>query len=622
MRKEYLALLAAGCVAANAASVNYDLLGRKGSKMNSPMVYKNVDYSKVKKKEAQKVGSSLENKALAKTGMADGISAIEGFFDSRYSQYNRPYYLRSFNSKGNLRPCPNVEYMPCFYDTYAYIEASNEVFINTYTRPVVNPPYTSSGAWYNPANQSFHFYITSRGTNTDYFVDFNGLRNDLSDAGVAQIASGGDDVGVYMGANAIPRRLDYNPETVDYVRYSYGDQFDNYSPEYETRDSRTYSLIRKASAYVSNGVEKNHSVVYVGSTQPINPADQRPQVYIGVRNNNFRKTRTYDTPARELDNFIYENRTIEFVPAGNYGLDNSNTGYLNQKAHAANAITVGAVRFNPSAGFNPSNGSFNPNQGSIEIANYSSNVTHDRGSEKPEIYNFSHFVTSDQGRAYHSNTNPDTKYYYYPYYDGTEYAAAYTAGMVSNLLASNQFYRWHPEVVKALLLSTDGRLISNSGDAVTNTVPSYKALTFNYNGTNAYYDVHSRFWNGNIEQLKSRVYNDRNEIWFILPTVGPAWSHLKAAIAWLNHGDDIANLGGQIPQDFDLYVYGSNNADNMYTWDKELGRSLSSYNSFEKVDFTTEYYQYLKFRIVLHSDQATGNRHGEVVLGFNLSRAK
>ena len=552
MRKEYLALLAAGCVAANAASVNYDLLGRKGSKMNSPMVYKNVDYSKVKKKEAQKVGSSLENKALAKTGMADGISAIEGFFDSRYSQYNRPYYLRSFNSKGNLRPCPNVEYMPCFYDTYAYIEASNEVFINTYTRPVVNPPYTSSGAWYNPANQSFHFYITSRGTNTDYFVDFNGLRNDLSDAGVAQIASGGDDVGVYMGANAIPRRLDYNPETVDYVRYSYGDQFDNYSPEYETRDSRTYSLIRKASAYVSNGVEKNHSVVYVGSTQPINPADQRPQVYIGVRNNNFRKTRTYDTPARELDNFIYENRTIEFVPAGNYGLDNSNTGYLNQKAHAANAITVGAVRFNPSAGFNPSNGSFNPNQGSIEIANYSSNVTHDRGSEKPEIYNFSHFVTN----------------------------------------------------------------------AVTNTVPSYKALTFNYNGTNAYYDVHSRFWNGNIEQLKSRVYNDRNEIWFILPTVGPAWSHLKAAIAWLNHGDDIANLGGQIPQDFDLYVYGSNNADNMYTWDKELGRSLSSYNSFEKVDFTTEYYQYLKFRIVLHSDQATGNRHGEVVLGFNLSRAK
>ena len=157
MRKEYLALLAAGCVAANAASVNYDLLGRKGSKMNSPMVYKNVDYSKVKKNEAQKVGSSLENKALAKTGMADGVSAIEGFFDSRYSYYHRPYYLRSFNSKGNLKACPNVEYMPCFYDKYGYVEASNEVFINVETSLTVRPSYTSSGAWYNSENHSFHF---------------------------------------------------------------------------------------------------------------------------------------------------------------------------------------------------------------------------------------------------------------------------------------------------------------------------------------------------------------------------------------------------------------------------------------------------------------------------------
>lgn len=50
MKKQYLALLAASCVAVNAADVNYDLLGRKNSKMNSPMVYKDIDYSKMKKK--------------------------------------------------------------------------------------------------------------------------------------------------------------------------------------------------------------------------------------------------------------------------------------------------------------------------------------------------------------------------------------------------------------------------------------------------------------------------------------------------------------------------------------------------------------------------------------------
>ena len=43
--------LTLGCIGAGAATSNYDLLGRKGSQMNSPMVYRNVDYSKVKKDE-------------------------------------------------------------------------------------------------------------------------------------------------------------------------------------------------------------------------------------------------------------------------------------------------------------------------------------------------------------------------------------------------------------------------------------------------------------------------------------------------------------------------------------------------------------------------------------------
>ena len=42
MNKKMAFIVALGCAYACAAStVNYDLLGRKGSKMNSPMVYKN-----------------------------------------------------------------------------------------------------------------------------------------------------------------------------------------------------------------------------------------------------------------------------------------------------------------------------------------------------------------------------------------------------------------------------------------------------------------------------------------------------------------------------------------------------------------------------------------------------
>ena len=46
MNKKAASIVALGCICASAAtSVNYDLLGRRGSQMNSPMVYKNIDYS-------------------------------------------------------------------------------------------------------------------------------------------------------------------------------------------------------------------------------------------------------------------------------------------------------------------------------------------------------------------------------------------------------------------------------------------------------------------------------------------------------------------------------------------------------------------------------------------------
>ena len=79
--------LTLGCIGASAATSNYDLLGRKGSQMNSPMVYRNVDYSKVKKDEQQKVGPSLESRTLAKrsSGIVNtsNAKAIVGKFGPR-----------------------------------------------------------------------------------------------------------------------------------------------------------------------------------------------------------------------------------------------------------------------------------------------------------------------------------------------------------------------------------------------------------------------------------------------------------------------------------------------------------------------------------------------------------
>ena len=83
--------LTLGCIGAGAAASNYDLLGRKGSQMNSPMVYRNVDYSKVKKDEQQKVGPSLEAHSLQKLGMPNSIKAIEGAFSTVRDQASKPF---------------------------------------------------------------------------------------------------------------------------------------------------------------------------------------------------------------------------------------------------------------------------------------------------------------------------------------------------------------------------------------------------------------------------------------------------------------------------------------------------------------------------------------------------
>ena len=53
-----------------------------------------------------------------------------------------------------------------------------------------------------------------------------------------------------------------------------------------------------------------------------------------------------------------------------------------------------------------------------------------------------------------------------------------------------------------------------------------------------------------------------------------------------------------------------------------LGKSADAFNSYETVTFRHKNYQYLKFRIRLHSDDSAAIRKGEVVLGFNLAAVK
>ena len=631
--KKTLPLIVSLCfVGANATSANYDLLGRKSSKMNSPMVYKDVDYSKIKSNEEQTIGSSLENRALAKTGMPDNVKAIQGAFHTNgtsvWSGNNqtvneRHFFLRKYTENGPEN-CKQNNF--CAYSWSGYKNALNKIFIKTNEDKGTNPDYETA-AESNSAKAGYSYYdLISINDNllqpSPYqagqvikYTYLNNVVRDNSEAGYIHnwYASKKSDVGIYMDAGALP--ADIKPkENIKYVRTS-GEGSFNPAPGFEMDATRTYKLLKKTT-------ENYKSVIYVGKGYLDSPDSKKPQVYIGVRNKHESASLGYGTVAKKLDNYIYENRTIEFAAAGDYGAHVAKSKpKMDAYAYAANAITVGA--FDPISESVLTYTSTAENRG----AQYQKYYT---GSQKPEIYNYSNVSNLDSTRTYTKTSNGQTTEYR-SLYDGTRVATAYTAGMVANLLAVNPFYRWHPEVVKALLLTQD------------RNTPSYRYLVFDEDNQ-VRYDYYSRYWNGDMNSLKTRTKNGHPEIWFVTHGLEGSSSPTYAAISWLSSGNDISKIG-HIPQNFDLYVYGSNNTDlscfeyeyldlnkpiscgnRQISFDFEdsgvpIGSSTTDYNSYEKVKLPSNYNHYI-FRIVLKEEDSLSENKGQIVLGFNLSGAK
>lgn len=602
-----------------ASSVNYDLLGRKGSKMNSPMVYKDIDYAKTKK-DKQQLAIHQSRQHLAKVGLTNNVAAIEGIFVPNSAN---PYYLKTHFINHNSTD-------EWFSSVNQYMTQSNNVFIPVtynYTNPTnyTHGGLTNSGvSGYSVSFQNLSFnqgeniqpspyeynksityaplsYVKYR----SYWIDMNWLYEVPYDGESSN-------VGVYIESEARPVKLASNDD-VSYIQYTPSSEFKT-MPGHEMIASKSYKLLKNTS---------NRSIVYIGTTPPDNPANKSPQVYMGLHtekcvNGNSSATAIYSASAKNLDNYIYNNRTIEIVAAGNFSTKQNvnkpnGTGYLAAKAHAANAITVGAIHLN------------NDNAPYLtkNITNYTSYVLPTHGSEKPEIYNYSHIYMNDPKKIYTSNSKT---FEYYPFYDGTEMAASYTAGIVSDLLNANSFYRWHPEMVKSVMLT-------GSYDAIdppyphnppTAKIPSYKSTVFNrYHNS---FQHQSRYWIGDFNHIKNTLTypisaDAIGEIRFNVNTLSQ--KNFKAAISWLNSGDDIAAYG-KIPQNFDIFVFG-NNTDNVdrffspsdllgHTLDKNVGSSYKTISlSFDRN------YQYLTFCIVFWNDETSLPNKNQIVLGFDIT---
>ena len=610
MKKKIALMVAFGCLGASAASANYDILGRKGSKMNSPMVYKNVDYSKVEKNE-QKLNSSLETKALAKqaSGIKNGAKAIVGKF--------RPdgYGFASCSSGSGCGQLLSMHQGSLSWSDYS--KKVNDAFIKivSHEKPRHSTDYhfetagpsRSSLSGYGVQEFSYNVYgnVTHAASfNKKLEITYYPISTVINNLNWSALSK--TNVGVYLDEEAVPVRL--NRDVDPYAPFILADNASkndfNTMPGYEMRASRMYKLVH---------VFSSRSAVYAAKGQPLNPADatKGPQIYMGLHGYGGSANSSYSTKAKDLDNYIYNNRTVEIVGAGN------TAGNLSAKAFALNAITVGAL-----------------DPDTKQVTSYSAKNLPKYCSScgtyiKPEIENYSNFYNDDYYRSY-SKAGFQT-YEYYPYYDGTEAAAGVTAGMVSNMLSNNEFYKWHPEVVKAVIL--------NAENSISGPINYNKFVYNQYKEHQSYYfigDVNTLMKTYNdhppIQDVGDDDYDGKKEIRFNFgrSALSTSMKGFCTTISWLNSGNDIAKLG-KLPQNFEIFVYtrsgnphasetiSGNGVTLQATTARDYDQSKNSpYKTLCVDSRSTDAYHELTIRIVLGEEDSRSENYGQMVLGMDV----
>lgn len=672
MNSKIAIIVALSCAEIFASSINYDLLGRKGSKMNSPMVYKNIDYSKTKK-DKQQFTQSLKSQHLAKIGLPNNVAAIKGIYNNQGNMvgFAQDHYYHLEIKYTNQNTNPKIATSSGFYGRYGIANNANEAFIpiaiNNYFNAATyqehgskyiagvkqyeeSPLTYANSSGYSVSTQNYSFSNPVQDASPyEYnkqitYLNLENVRDNSTHSHRSYIINwyygnppysyppyatsyDWNDVGVYMASEARPVKLEPNDQ-VNYVRYSPTTSFKT-MPGHEMIAAKTYKILKNSS---------KSSVIFVGTNYPETPSEETPQIYMGLHtrkgvNGNSSASRMYSNTAKLLDNYIYENRTTEIVAAGNFSTkvnaNNPNgTGYFAAEAAAANAITVGAVDASTKTLTNYSS-KYIPRYCPNGIGNCPNGSGSNQGPTKPEILNFTHMFipnaalsngTNLKGSRRTYTKNSSSNLVYKPLFDGAEVSAAYTAGMVSDLLNTNPFYRWHPEAVKAALI-TSSRISSNP----SYKIPTYKCLvtlnqsgSYNSNYSNASFCGHeTRYWVGDINSIMT-TSGSQKEIRFSVKRPANK-THFVAAIAWLSSGNDIANFG-KIPQTFALEATANNTGDlSMSTsliW--HSSNSTSDNENYGVIEFNSSY-DYLIFRIRLVSEDSRSENVGQMVLGFDVA---
>ena len=386
----------------------------------------------------------------------------------------------------------------------------------------------------------------------------------------------GDDPVAFNGNSCVDSRTQNYKEG---IKHYYANKFINYLAE---------------NAYIHSYKDRKGIKFAQHPSDPYNN-----NMHIGnVISSSYKNQTSYNMEAAALDDYIYNNRVIEFAP---YTNENGRTG----AGLALNAITVAGAtgKWYTGSSSNPSGHKTLENTPTLPLLKYGNSSSK---YNKPEVYAVSNGLFTDDYRIKH-----DDNEYEYEGIIGAWGASTVAAAMTADLLQKHPFYKWHPEVVKALWVSAKSKKADNQGQKraeVYRRESSSKAGTLT-TFDDLLYGNNSRYWYGNNTDYLG--YN--NKITFT-ESVEPG-QYYAFAIAWLVRGDYALNEYN-LSSNFQLTISYKLPSGSTKTYSSSDGgiqrpatyRSLQSINIPSGVNSVT---------VTIERFRDTGDR---LVLGYNMHK--
>lgn len=578
MRKT-TALCLSTILVASASAATFDVKGRSLNEKQA----KNPGIVAIEKEKVsvQDNQNQLRTpKALAKSYTPDYVKKTSGAFNSNTNAYTLNGYSRSED---------------IYLDSINYLE-QHDTPRSTYT----GLNYTNTAAPY--PSKSGSCSIVSKPDNESFFIDRYALFSTLA-LGITKKTTNGalykKDCSLDDGKKACGAGINvYNVVADNAISFS----GNNCNTSSVTRNY-TYGIQHYYAKSVLQGVSPNASVSSVNEgnarvngyyvRHPQNPYASSKHIGNTIATST-KNVSLYNEEAAELDDYIYHNRVIEFAP---FAVNGQRTG----AGISLNAISV--------TGVNDDYAMLLPNVTKPRFATAT-------GADyaKPEIYIPAYYYNSeyDFTRAIKHDGNTTD---FMAVSDGWG-ASTIAAGMAADLLSKYPFYKWHPEVVKALMLTAYDPASNYVLRVSTNDFYQYNYNMLNEGQILTYKHIPmfdemmqnnvSRFWYGN-----NGDFFNSNEILSFTENVQQGKKY-NLAIAWLVRGD-YAMEQRHLSSNYIFSVYNNQTGALISTTMYPAANYLAAHRVIEM----TVPQGVSKIRVDIKRKRNTGDR---VILGYNIHK--